>query len=145
MGRRCNVSYVPFWANGKHIRKSSTKRQDAVRLRDQLFGGWARIVLGASSLRRCRRGELLDHALYLVVRAIGSHGLNRIVIYRSWFQVIQHHTENRIGMTPVQPDVGFCSLALVSCTRAEMSYAEMLIVSRGVAAGPTDNGPIVLR
>src|SRR5579863_8052711 len=101
-------------------------------------------LLWGSLSRRCRHGELLDSALYVIVRAIGSHGINRIVICRFWLQVIQHHTENRIGMTPIEPDVGFCRLAQVCRTCTEMNYAEVLVISPGVAAGPTDNSPVVL-
>ena len=101
-------------------------------------------LLAAGSFRRCGRGERLHHALHLIVLAIGSHGANRIVICRCWFQVIQPHTENRIGMTPVQPDVGLRHLAQVSRTRTEMNYAKVLVVSPGIAAGPTDDSPIVL-
>ena len=56
---------VVFWANGRQIQKSSgsTKRQDAVRLRDQLLGKKARGEMGPAAADKVTCGELLDDLL----------------------------------------------------------------------------------
>jgi integrase len=63
--QRGEVWYVSFWANGRQIQKSSgsTKRQDAVRLRDQLLGKKARGEMGNAGVERITCGELLDDLL----------------------------------------------------------------------------------
>lgn len=63
--QRGNVWYVSFWVNGRQIQKSSgsTKRQDAVRFRDQLLGKKARGEMGNAGIERITCGELLDDLL----------------------------------------------------------------------------------
>src|SRR5690349_22296254 len=60
--QRGKVWYVSFWADGRQIQKSSgsTKRQDAVRLRDQLLGKKARGEMGPAAADKVTCGELLD-------------------------------------------------------------------------------------
>lgn len=63
--KRGEIWYVSFWANGRQIQKSSrsTKRQDAVRLRDQLLGKKARGEMGSANFQKVTCGELLDDLL----------------------------------------------------------------------------------
>jgi hypothetical protein len=63
--QRGKVWYVSFWADGRQIQKSSgsTKRQDAVRLRDQLLGKKARGEMGPAAADKVTCGELLDDLL----------------------------------------------------------------------------------
>jgi len=63
--QRGKVWYVSFWADGRQIQKSSgsTKRQDAVRLRDQLLGKKARGEMGPAAADKITCGELLDDLL----------------------------------------------------------------------------------
>jgi integrase len=63
--QRGGIWYVSFWADGRQIQKSSgsRKRQDAVRLRDQLLGKKVRGELGAAPADKVTCGELLDDLL----------------------------------------------------------------------------------
>jgi integrase len=63
--KRGDVWYVSFWADGRQIQKSSgsQKRQDAVRLRDQLLGKKARGEMGDIVSAKVTCGELLDDLL----------------------------------------------------------------------------------
>lgn len=63
--KRGNIWYVSFWANGRQVQKSSgsTKRQNAVRLRDQLLGKKARGEMGNPNVQKITCGELLDDLL----------------------------------------------------------------------------------
>ncbi|HEV2325019.1 MAG TPA: site-specific integrase, partial [Terracidiphilus sp.] len=63
--QRGQIWYVSFWAGGRQIQKSSgsTKRQDAVRLRDQLLGKKARGEIGTAASDKVTCGELLDDLL----------------------------------------------------------------------------------
>ncbi|HVX65388.1 MAG TPA: hypothetical protein VHA11_02235, partial [Bryobacteraceae bacterium] len=63
--QRGEIWYVSFWAEGRQIQKSSksTKRQDAVRLRDQLLGKKARGEMGSAAADKVTCGELLDDLL----------------------------------------------------------------------------------
>jgi integrase len=56
---------VSFWADGRQIQKSSgsSKRQDAVRLRDQLLGKKARGEMVPAAADKVTCGELLDDLL----------------------------------------------------------------------------------
>ena len=49
--QRGDIWHVSFWADGRQIQKSSgsTKRQDSVRLRDQLLGKRARGEMGPAA------------------------------------------------------------------------------------------------
>jgi len=63
--QRGDIWYVSFWADGRQIQKSSgsRKRQDAVRLRDQLLGKKVRGELGNTAAERVTCGEILDDLL----------------------------------------------------------------------------------
>ena len=63
--QRGKIWYVSFWADGRQIQKSSgsTKRQDAVRLRDQLLGKKARGEMGPAGADKVTCGELLNDLL----------------------------------------------------------------------------------
>jgi integrase len=63
--RRGEIWYVSFWVDGRQIQKSSgsSKRQDAVRLCDQLLGKKARGEMGARAADKVTCGELLDDLL----------------------------------------------------------------------------------
>ena len=63
--RRGGIWYVSFWSDGRQIQKSSgsSKRQDAVRLRDQLLGKKARGELGPAAADKVTCAELLDDLL----------------------------------------------------------------------------------
>lgn len=63
--KRGNIWYVSFWTNGRQVQKSSgsTKRLDAVRLRDQLLGKKARGEMGNADIQKITCGELLDDLL----------------------------------------------------------------------------------
>jgi integrase len=63
--QRGDIWYVSFWADGRQIQKSSgsRKRQDAVRLRDQLLGKKVRGELGNTAAERVTCGELLNDLL----------------------------------------------------------------------------------
>lgn len=63
--QRGKIWYVSFWADGRQIQKSSgsTKRLDAVRLRDQLLGKKARGEMGPTAADKVTCGELLDDLL----------------------------------------------------------------------------------
>ncbi len=60
--KRGEIWYVSLWADGRQIQKSSgsTKRQDAVRLRDQLLGKKVRGEMGYAAAAKVTCGELLD-------------------------------------------------------------------------------------
>jgi integrase len=63
--KRGEIWYVSFWADGRQIQKSSgsQKRQDAVKLRDQLLGKKARGEMGDAVSAKVTCGELLDDLL----------------------------------------------------------------------------------
>lgn len=63
--KRGEIWYVSFWADGRQIQKSSRsrKREDAVRLRDQLLGKKARGEMGPTETSKVTCGELLDDLL----------------------------------------------------------------------------------
>jgi Phage integrase, N-terminal SAM-like domain len=63
--QRGKIWYISFWADGRQIQKSSgsRKRQDAVRLRDQLLGKKVRGELGDDPTDKVTCGELLDDLL----------------------------------------------------------------------------------
>ncbi len=63
--QRGKIWYVSFWADGRQIQKSSgsTKRQDAVRLRDKLLGKKARGEMGPAAADKVTCGELLEDLL----------------------------------------------------------------------------------
>ena len=63
--KRGEVWYVSLWADGRQIQKSSgsSKRQDAVRLRDRLLGKKARGEMGEVALAQVTCGELLNDLL----------------------------------------------------------------------------------
>ena len=60
--KRGKIWFVSLWANGRQIQRSSksAKREDAVRLRDQLLGRKARGELGISVAHKVTCGELID-------------------------------------------------------------------------------------
>ena len=53
---------MSFWVDGREIQKSSgsSKRQDAVRLRDQLLGKKARGEISSAAVEKVTCGKLLD-------------------------------------------------------------------------------------
>ena len=63
--KRGDIWYISFWAGGRQVQKSSgsTKREDAVRLRDQLLGKKARGEIGPANTDKVTCGELLDDLL----------------------------------------------------------------------------------
>lgn len=63
--QRGKIWYVSFWADGRQMQKSSgsSKRQDAVRLRDQLLGKKVRGEIGSAVVEKITCGELLDDLL----------------------------------------------------------------------------------
>src|SRR5271157_1317834 len=63
--QRSEIWRVSFWSDGRQIQKSSgsTRRQDAVRLRDQLLGKKARGELGPAAADKVSCGQLLDDLL----------------------------------------------------------------------------------
>jgi integrase len=63
--KRGEIWYVSFWADGRQIQRSSgsQKRQDAVKLRDQLLGKKARGEMGDAVSAKVTCGELLDDLL----------------------------------------------------------------------------------
>jgi integrase len=63
--KRGEIWYVSLWADGRQIQKSSgsRKRQDAVRLRDQLLGKKVRGEMGDSAAAKVTCDELLDDLL----------------------------------------------------------------------------------
>jgi hypothetical protein len=77
--QRGEIWYVSFWSDGRQIQKSSgsTKRQDAVRLRDQLLGKKARGEMGPAAADKVTCGELLDDLLEACqAQCQGVHGEN---------------------------------------------------------------------
>ena len=63
--KRGEVWYVSLWVDGRQVQKSSgsSRRQDAVRLRDQLLGKKARGEISDLAAAKVTCGELLDDLL----------------------------------------------------------------------------------
>jgi integrase len=63
--KRGEIWYISFWVDGRQVQKSSgsTRRQDAVQLRDQLLGKKARGEVADVVAAKVTCGELLDDLL----------------------------------------------------------------------------------
>lgn len=98
---RGSVWYVSFWANGRQIQRSSgsTKRQDAVQLRDQLLGKKARGEMRNAGIERITCGELLDDLLEYAKASIkpSTEKIWRLVIEASIRPFFGHR--RAIGLT----------------------------------------------
>ena len=55
--------------------------------------------------------EMPDRAFYTVARAVTFHRIDRVVVGGPGLKSIDTHTEFRVGMVAIQPDVGFRGLA----------------------------------
>ena len=77
--QRGGIWYVSMWVDGRQIQKSShsRRRQDAMRLRDQLLGKRGRGELGREAGQKATCGELLDDLLEHV-RATNKRSTERV-------------------------------------------------------------------
>ena|ERR1700756_1850033 len=93
---------------------------------------------------RLASSETPDRTFHTIARAVTFHRIDRVVVSRSGLKSVDTHTEIRVGMVTIQPDVGFRGLAEVLRVRAVGHDAEMLIATSGISARPPDDGPIAV-
>jgi integrase len=79
--QRGDTWWVQVWVDGKRIRQSSesTKKSDAVKLRDKLLGKRARGELSASIATRVLIGELLDDVLQSDIKASTKYIWEKVI------------------------------------------------------------------
>ncbi len=90
------------------------------------------------------RGELLDRTLFPVALTVTPHRGHLVVVRRLRLDRPEAHAEDRVGMTPVQPDVRFCRLVQVFWIRAVMYYGEVIVRTPRVIGCPPHNRQIAV-
>jgi len=60
---------------------------------------------------RLASSETPHRTFHIIARAISFHRIDRVVVSRPGLKALDTHTEFRVGMVTIQPDVGFRGLA----------------------------------